>query len=104
MSVSALFLAGMGLLLHGAGTPAGAEGLGRPITFHAGWLLVAAVTVGSALPMAAVLIRRLHDANRSGWYALLFLIPSLGFLILFYFVMLPGDAGVNRYGAPYQRR
>ena len=45
-------------------------------------------------------IKRAHDRNRTGWYALIILIPLAGplwFLVEFGF--LSGTAGPNRFGA-----
>jgi len=36
----------------------------------------------TAVPLVTVTIRRLHDINRSGWYALLYAIPVVGTVIL----------------------
>ena len=45
-----------------------------------------------------VTIRRLHDQGFSGWFFLLFLIPSLGGLIELLFMLQPSNAGSNKYG------
>jgi uncharacterized membrane protein YhaH (DUF805 family) len=45
-----------------------------------------------------VAIRRLHDQGLSGWFYLLFLIPSLGGLIELIFMLQPSNAGSNKYG------
>lgn len=50
------------------------------------------------VPGIAVGVRRLHDIGKSGWYALLGLIPVVGTLILIYFAVQPGVAGANEYG------
>ncbi|MDR2860996.1 MAG: DUF805 domain-containing protein [Syntrophobacterales bacterium] len=49
------------------------------------------------LPAIGVTIRRLHDTGRSGWWALIALIPLVG-LILIYFAILDSDPGENEYG------
>ena len=46
------------------------------------------------------LVRRLHDANRSGWLCLLILIPIVQFLLILYVLFVPGTQGRNDYGAP----
>ncbi|MBK0063495.1 MULTISPECIES: DUF805 domain-containing protein [unclassified Acinetobacter] len=46
------------------------------------------------------LVRRLHDANRSGWLCLLLLIPIVQFLFMLYVIFAPGSKGFNDYGAP----
>ena len=54
------------------------------------WLLTITVTV-----------RRLHDQGVSGWFFLLFLIPSVGWIIELVFMLQPSQPGSNKYGAPY---
>ncbi len=49
------------------------------------------------VPGLAVGIRRLHDTGKSGWYLLLMLIPVLGWLALFLFMVQPSE-GANDYG------
>jgi uncharacterized membrane protein YhaH (DUF805 family) len=48
-------------------------------------------------PSAAVTVRRLHDTNRSGWWALP-MITIIGIVIPFYFALQDGQAGANQYG------
>ena len=50
------------------------------------------------IPSLAVLVRRLHDIDRSGWWMLIALIPLLGWIVLFVFLCLDGTFGSNRYG------
>jgi uncharacterized membrane protein YhaH (DUF805 family) len=50
------------------------------------------------IPGLAVWIRRLHDIDRSGWWALLIFLPILGWFALFVFACLDGTRGANRYG------
>lgn len=50
------------------------------------------------IPSLAVLVRRLHDTNRSGWWLLIWLLPVIGWIVLFVFTLLPGTAGENDYG------
>ncbi len=49
------------------------------------------------LPSLAVMIRRLHDTNRSGWWALLVL-TGIGSIVLLVFAIQEGTAGPNTYG------
>jgi uncharacterized membrane protein YhaH (DUF805 family) len=46
----------------------------------------------------ALLIRRLHDLNKSGWFCLLSFVPFLNFLFHIYILFFPGTAGQNKYG------
>jgi uncharacterized membrane protein YhaH (DUF805 family) len=50
------------------------------------------------LPSLAVTVRRLHDTNRSGWWCLVTIIPFLGSIILFIFMLLESTPGDNKYG------
>jgi uncharacterized membrane protein YhaH (DUF805 family) len=50
------------------------------------------------IPSLAVAVRRLHDINRSGWWLLIVLLPGLGALVLFIFLILEGTRGPNRFG------
>ena len=58
------------------------------------WILV------TILPALAVLVRRLHDTGRSGWWALIGLVPLVGGVVLFVFSVLDSAAEENKYGAP----
>ena len=54
--------------------------------------------LATVVPLLAVLVRRLHDTNRSGWWALIGLVPLAGFIILLVFTVTDSDAGANRFG------
>lgn len=69
-------------------------------------LLGLIIIVGSIIAIIFT-IRRLHDLNRSGWWALLLLlsiVPVVGafFSIVFYIYLwcFPGNKETNRFGAP----
>ena len=53
----------------------------------------------TVLPWLAVSVRRLHDADRSGWWTMLAFIPLLGIIVLIVWYCTAGDRGDNRYGA-----
>lgn len=57
------------------------------------WILTTIV------PALAALIRRLHDTNRSGWWALIGLVPVAGAIVLLVFTVEDSNKGVNKYGA-----
>ncbi len=63
-------------------------------------LIGSLVSLALLVPSIAVLVRRLHDTNRSGWWALLILIPIVGWIVLIIFAAMPGDQGPNTHGAP----
>lgn len=54
--------------------------------------------IGVIVPYLAVIIRRLHDTERSGWWFLIAFIPIVGVLVLLVFLILQGTRGKNRYG------
>ena len=51
------------------------------------------------LPALAVGARRLHDIGRTGWWQLL-LLSGIGFLVLLYWWVQPGEGAGNIYGEP----
>ena len=56
------------------------------------WILVTIV------PALAVLVRRLHDTGKSGWWALIGFVPLVGGIVLLVFTVLDSDAGENKFG------
>tara|TARA_B100000780_G_scaffold182067_1_gene127764 strand:+ start:226 stop:579 length:354 start_codon:yes stop_codon:yes gene_type:complete len=63
-----------------------------------GFGVLGSITVlGLLLPSISVLVRRLHDADKSGWWVLLGFVP-LGGLILLVFCCMDGTKGENRFG------
>lgn len=50
------------------------------------------------VPSVAVLVRRLHDTGRTGWWVLLSFIPVIGVLVLLFFAATEGTHGDNEYG------
>jgi len=40
------------------------------------------ISLGTLLPYIAVIARRLHDTNRSGWWQLIGIIPVIGWIIM----------------------
>ena len=67
-------------------------------------LLTGLYTLGVFLPALAVLVRRLHDTNRSGWWVLISFLPLIGVLVLLVFSLQEGEAGENQYGASPKAR
>jgi uncharacterized membrane protein YhaH (DUF805 family) len=49
------------------------------------------------LVLLALLVRRLHDIDRSGWWVFIGLVPFVGPIVLFVFTVLEGTPGLNRY-------
>lgn len=50
-------------------------------------------SVGLAIPLMSISVRRLHDTNRSAWWLLL--VPTM-----LVFAIAPSTPGVNRFGDP----
>ncbi len=55
------------------------------------------------LPVFIVLTRRINDLGRSGYWALLVLVPIVNLLLLSALYLLPGNHRANQYGNPVQR-
>ena len=51
------------------------------------------------LPSIAVLIRRLHDIGKSGWWFFIALIPIVGAIWLLVLLLTEGQKGDNEYGS-----
>jgi uncharacterized membrane protein YhaH (DUF805 family) len=50
------------------------------------------------LPNIGVLMRRLHDTDRSGWWIFIGIIPIVGAIVLIVFTCQDSTPGDNRYG------
>jgi uncharacterized membrane protein YhaH (DUF805 family) len=50
------------------------------------------------IPGIAVLVRRLHDIDRSGWWVLIGLVPFVGGIVLLVLAALDSTPGENRFG------
>jgi uncharacterized membrane protein YhaH (DUF805 family) len=61
-------------------------------------LLSGIYSLGVLIPGISVTIRRLHDTDRSGWWIFISLIPIIGGIVLFIFMVQDSTSGANRYG------
>ena len=61
-------------------------------------LLSGLYAIAVLLPSLAVIVRRLHDTDRSGWWILIEFIPLIGGLVLLIFTLLDSTPGSNRFG------
>ena len=50
------------------------------------------------LPSLGVLVRRLHDVGKSGWFFLIVLIPLIGFIWLLILLFRDSQQGENKWG------
>ena len=55
--------------------------------------------VATIVPALAALVRRLHDTSRSGWWALMVLVPIAGAIVILVFTVEDSVSGDNAYGA-----
>ena len=60
------------------------------------------IALGFVCPVISVLVRRLHDTGRSGWWYWIALIPYIGGIVIFIFTLLDSQDHDNEYG-PYVR-
>ncbi|MBR2519581.1 MAG: DUF805 domain-containing protein [Selenomonadaceae bacterium] len=64
-----------------------------------GSLLFMLVFFASWVSHYMLMIRRLHDLNKTGWLALLVLVPVVNVFFALYLLFAPGSVGANDYGA-----
>ncbi|NML69720.1 DUF805 domain-containing protein [Chryseobacterium sp. RP-3-3] len=50
------------------------------------------------IPGLAVMVRRLHDVDKSGWWVFISLIPIVGTIWLLVLLATDGTPGANQYG------
>lgn len=63
--------------------------------------IVALYSLGTVIPGLALIVRRLHDVNLSGWLLLALFVPLVNFFAwigLFIVCLIPGTVGPNKYG------
>lgn len=70
-----------------------------------GWIVFALFLL-TLPPTLALTVRRLHDAGFSGWFALVYFVPALGWILLaFVLLLMPSQRHTNKYGRhPRARR
>jgi uncharacterized membrane protein YhaH (DUF805 family) len=51
------------------------------------------------IPSLAVIVRRLHDIGKSGWWILIALVPFIGAIVLLIFAVMDSQPGQNQYGS-----
>jgi uncharacterized membrane protein YhaH (DUF805 family) len=62
-------------------------------------ILIGLLMLALVIPNLAVMARRFHDQDLSGWLILLYFIPYAGGLIIVVFMCIRGTDGPNRYGS-----
>jgi uncharacterized membrane protein YhaH (DUF805 family) len=63
------------------------------------FILIGLLMLALVIPNLAVMARRFHDQDLSGWLILLYFIPYGGGLIIVVFMCIRGTDGPNRYGS-----
>jgi len=61
-------------------------------------ILILIYTLAIIIPSFAVLVRRLHDTDRVGWWFFISFVPLVGGLILLYFMLQDSTIGNNQFG------
>lgn len=66
------------------------------LSIDTGYFLSGTYMLLSLVPLWAISVRRLHDVGKSGWWALLGVVPFLGLIVLAFSLM--DSAPDNEYG------
>ena len=61
-------------------------------------MLLGIYVLAMCLPAISVLVRRLHDIDKSGWWVGIAYVPVVGAIILLVFECMEGTKGTNRFG------
>lgn len=69
-----------------------------PLTYGGVGLFHSVYALAVLLPSIAVLVRRLHDIGRTGWWFFIGLVPLVGFIVLLVFTVTDSEPGENIYG------
>ena len=85
-----LFVIAISLLI----IPFGNSETGSNIIFG----IIVVYSLGLAIPIWAVTVRRLHDIGLSGWWSLLSCIPYVGSVVLLIMCCMDSKPGYNKYG------
>ena len=80
------------------GTTFQMDAMGQSVDIGYGWVYVI-VGLLHFLPSLSVVVRRLHDVGKSGWFYLIILIPLIGAIWMLVLLASNGNVGENKYGA-----
>ena len=64
-----------------------------------GWLYLLYI-LGLIMPSLAVIVRRLHDIDKSGWWILILFVPLAGGIWFLVLMCKDSDSSTNKYGQP----
>ncbi len=62
-----------------------------------GWLYLITGII-NFIPGLSIVVRRLHDVGKSGWFFLIILIPIIGWIGILIFLCSDGDKEENKWG------
>lgn len=63
-----------------------------------GYIVFAVYSLVTLLPSLGVIVRRLHDTGKSGWFYFVSLIPFVGGIWILVVLCTEGNYGPNQYG------
>lgn len=92
--IHALIMIGLYVLMIASAAVAG-ENATLPLIFMG---LLGLYGLFILIPGIAVMVRRLHDIGRTGWWWLIGLVPFVGAIVLLVFTVMEGEPGSNQYG------
>ena len=97
--IGRLFLLFLAMFADNAlGTTFQMDVMGQAVDVGYGWVYMI-VALLHFLPSLSVVVRRLHDVGKSGWFYLIILIPLVGFIWMLVLLVSNGNVGENKYGA-----
>jgi uncharacterized membrane protein YhaH (DUF805 family) len=73
--------------------------IGSSINSQAPIMVLYLYSLAVFIPSIAVLVRRLHDTNHSGWWFFIGAVPLVGAIILLVFSVKDSQPGDNQYGS-----
>ena len=76
----------------------GSDGESPGILFYLLYGILMIYVLATFLPTLAVVVRRLHDTGKSGWYYLIGLIPLVGAILLIIALVTDSQPGSNQWG------
>lgn len=62
------------------------------------WVLVGVGYIAMIAFSVILMIQRLHDLDKSGWFCLLMFVPLVNFIMALYLVFAAGTKGTNNFG------
>jgi uncharacterized membrane protein YhaH (DUF805 family) len=77
---------------------AGAAAPAMPGSLTAGYLIMSLINLALLLPGLGVMVRRLHDTGRSGFWVFFLLVPIVGPIMLIVWFATNGTPGPNQFG------